>query len=37
MNIDLSDVVTVRAGAGLERRRVAAHVNLMNGTRGTVR
>jgi len=36
MNIDLSEVVTVRAGAGLERRRVAAY-NLMNGARGTVR
>ena len=37
MNIDLSEVVTVRAGADFERRRVAAHVNLMNGARGTVR
>jgi|GEM_PF-691599 len=37
MNTDLSEVVTVRAGAGLERRRIAAHVNLMNGARGTVR
>ena len=37
MNIDLPEVVAVRAGGGLERRRIAAHVNLMNGARGTVR